>query len=340
MQAQTSHPLVLYDQGEADSPPSFVPRPKLFGAMASGSQGVGAGMGSVPQQLVSPADLIEIMSRTSPREKLPHRRPGSRGSSVAADRGRKKHLEEEFRFGENADERRPRRERPRSVGGPQYDQPISQPSRREHRRHAMKQRSQSLGGQSRKVPSDVSGSLRPIVPVPLLPPQTLNLYHVSRPEPRARWVFNLSKHTNVVEKGPPPDIVTSTIDAKRPNLGGLVWVNATLGGHCCLQKGTRSKTVTPVPADVLDGWLNGQTGIWWIGALKEGHRALWDSHVVKSWAMVFIPSSPEVHATTLFVVFCVGSYVTFAQYARMIDTRCRMYRQWNMPFGPAFSFFS
>lgn len=111
----------------------------------------------------------------------------------------------------------------------------------------------------------------------------------------ARWVFNLSKHTNVTDSGPPPETITSTIDKKRPNLGGLVWVNAVAGSlHCCLQKGVKNKAVTPVPANVLDGWLNGQTGLWWIGALKEGHRALWDSHVVMNWAMVFIPSSPEV----------------------------------------------
>ncbi|CAM9819708.1 unnamed protein product, partial [Ectocarpus sp. 8 AP-2014] len=60
--------------------------------------------------------------------------------------------------------------------------------------------------------------------------------------------------------------------------------------------GVKNKAVTPVPANVLDGWLNGQTGLWWIGALKEGHRALWDSHVVMNWAMVFIPSSPEIAA--------------------------------------------
>lgn len=111
----------------------------------------------------------------------------------------------------------------------------------------------------------------------------------------ARWVFNLSKHTNVVDNSPPPETITSTIDTKRPSLGGLVWINAVLGNlHCCLQKGVKNKAVTPVPANVLDGWLNGQTGFWWIGALKEGHRALWDSHVVMNWAMVFIPSSPEV----------------------------------------------
>lgn len=111
----------------------------------------------------------------------------------------------------------------------------------------------------------------------------------------ARWVFNLSKHNNVVDSGPPPDTITSTIDKKRPGLGGLVWINAVLGNlHCCLQKGVKNKAVTPVPTDTLDGWLNGQTGFWWIGALKEGHRALWDSHVVMNWAMVFIPSSPEV----------------------------------------------
>lgn len=108
-------------------------------------------------------------------------------------------------------------------------------------------------------------------------------------------MFNLSKHTNVVDNNAPPEAITSTIDKNRPNLGGLVWINAVEGNlHCCLQKGVKNKAVTPVPAEVLDGWLNGQTGFWWIGALKEGHRALWDSHVVMNWAMVFIPSSPEV----------------------------------------------
>ena len=112
-------------------------------------------------------------------------------------------------------------------------------------------------------------------------------------------MFNLSKHTNVVDSAPPPETITSTIDKKRPSLGGLVWINAVLGNlHCCLQKGVKNKAVTPVPAGVLDGWLNGQTGFWWIGALKEGHRALWDSHVVMNWAMVFIPSSPEVSSVS------------------------------------------
>lgn len=114
-------------------------------------------------------------------------------------------------------------------------------------------------------------------------------------------MFNLSKHSNVLDSGPPPETITSTIDKKRPNLGGLVWINAVLGNlHCCLQKGVKNKAVTPVPAEVLDGWLNGQTGFWWIGALKEGHRALWDSHVVMNWAMVFIPSSPEVRRQKTF----------------------------------------
>lgn len=178
----------------------------------------------------------------------------------------------------------------------------------ENPRVPMAKRSQSLG---QRMTSAVSTTPRQRK---MAPPPKLLLYHVSSPEPRARWVFNLSKHTNVVNNGPPPDTVTSTIDKKRPSLGGLVWVNATLGNHCCLQKGTKSKTVTPVPASVLDGWLNGQTGFWWIGALKEGHRSLWDSHVVMSWAMVFIPSSPEVrerernrvHSSTqiTLVLFC------------------------------------
>lgn len=130
---------------------------------------------------------------------------------------------------------------------------------------------------------------------------TLNLYHVSRPEPRASWVFNMSKFTQPYDKraestGPPPERIASCVDENRPNLGGLVWVNATLGGHCCLQKGTRTKSVTDIPVDVLDGWLNGQTGLWWLGALKEGHRTLWGAHVVISWAMVFIPTFPEVRS--------------------------------------------
>lgn len=129
----------------------------------------------------------------------------------------------------------------------------------------------------------------------------LSLYHVSRPETRASWVFNLSKFTHNHDKrsepqGPPPDKVTSSVDETRPNLGGLVWVNATLGGHCCLQKGSKTKVVTEVSVSVLDGWLNGQSGLWWLGALKEGHRTMWDSHIVMSWAMVFIPSFPEVRA--------------------------------------------
>lgn len=128
----------------------------------------------------------------------------------------------------------------------------------------------------------------------------LNLYHVSRPEPRARWVFNLShgtdKHVKRVSESPSSVLssLTSTVDESRPSLGGLVWINATLGGHCCLEKGTKSKIVTDIPTAVLDGWLNGQTGYWWLGALKEGHRTMWDSHIVMSWAMVFIPSFPEV----------------------------------------------
>ncbi|CAM9813963.1 unnamed protein product [Scytosiphon promiscuus] len=159
--------------------------------------------------------------------------------------------------------------------------------RYEHRT-PIKKRSKSLG---ERMALAVSTPREPVAPANLL------LYHVSKPEPRARWVFNLSKHTNVVDSGPPPTTITSVIDKKRPNLGGLVWVNAVLGNlHCCLQKGVKNKAVTPVPADVLDGWLNGQTGWWWIGALKEGHRALWDSHVVMNWAMVFIPCSPEVAA--------------------------------------------
>lgn len=122
-------------------------------------------------------------------------------------------------------------------------------------------------------------------------------------------MFNLSKHTNVVDTAPPPDTITSTIDTKRPSLGGLVWINAVLGNlHCCLQKGVKNKAVTPVPANVLDGWLNGQTGFWWIGALKEGHRALWDSHVVMNWAMVFIPSSPEVSQYIISSAFGVGFF--------------------------------
>lgn len=128
----------------------------------------------------------------------------------------------------------------------------------------------------------------------------LNLYHVRRPEPRARWVFNLShgtdKHGKRISESASSMLtrVTSTVDESRPSLGGLVWINATLGGHCCLEKGTKSKIVTDVPNTVLDGWLNGQKGYWWIGALKEGHRTMWDSHVVMAWAMVFIPSFPEV----------------------------------------------
>lgn len=128
----------------------------------------------------------------------------------------------------------------------------------------------------------------------------LNLYHVSQPEPRARWMFDRSRYgAHKVSKPPEPPVsaparVTSMRDETRPSLGGLVWLNATLGGHCCLQKGTNTKTVTEIPAQVLDGWLNGQTGYWWIGAVKEGHRTLWHSHTVVSWAMVFVPSSPEV----------------------------------------------
>lgn len=63
----------------------------------------------------------------------------------------------------------------------------------------------------------------------------LNLYHVRRPEPRARWVFN-SSHGS--KKSPAdfashqaPTRVTSTVDESRPSLGGLVWINATLGGE-------------------------------------------------------------------------------------------------------------
>ncbi|CBJ32860.1 expressed unknown protein [Ectocarpus siliculosus] len=178
--------------------------------------------------------------------------------------------------------------RPLSVGR-------SRTGRTAETRRALRKRSQSVGDKMALVGP---GAPSPTTFSPQAPVQpNLLLYHVSRPEPRARWVFNLSKHTNVTDSGPPPETITSTIDKKRPNLGGLVWVNAVAGSlHCCLQKGVKNKAVTPVPANVLDGWLNGQTGLWWIGALKEGHRALWDSHVVMNWAMVFIPSSPEIAA--------------------------------------------
>eukprot|EP00752_Nemacystus_decipiens_P008082 g7223.t1 len=182
------------------------------------------------------------------------------------------------------------RPRPLSLGRQEDSTPSRARSsgRSGQRSTPYKKRSQSLG--DRMALAVVNKREPP-------PPSSLMLYHVSRPEPRAPWVFNLSKRTNVVDSGPPPDTITSTIDVKRPNLGGLVWINAVQGNlHCCLQKGVKNKAVTPVPAEVLDGWLNGQTGFWWIGALKEGHRALWDSHVVLNWAMVFIPSSPEVAA--------------------------------------------
>ncbi|CAM9640748.1 unnamed protein product [Ectocarpus fasciculatus] len=180
--------------------------------------------------------------------------------------------------------------RPLSLGRDRGDRT----GRTAEKRRALKKRSQSVGDKMALLgPGGASPTLGPQAPVQ----PNLLLYHVSRPEPRARWVFNLSKHTNVTDSGPPPETITSTIDKKRPNLGGLVWVNAVAGNlHCCLQKGVKNKAVTPVPANVLDGWLNGQTGLWWIGALKEGHRALWDSHVVMNWAMVFIPSSPEIAA--------------------------------------------
>lgn len=63
----------------------------------------------------------------------------------------------------------------------------------------------------------------------------LILYHVRRPEPRARWVFNSShggKRT-AADFAPhtAPTRVTSTVDESRPSLGGLVWINATLGGE-------------------------------------------------------------------------------------------------------------
>lgn len=277
------------------------------------------------------ADLIEIMSRQSPRpadqvlrranrSASRGRRGGPRAEEPAIDdhqhpdlfRGTNDapdHLSpREYREREQREVVRERsRSRPRSAGRGReqfhdYHHPSNHPGGDGQpglKRRGMKKRSQSLGG-GHRTPKGGPGSGGGTTPrhgqqVALQRDSaTLNLYHVSRPEPRARWVFNLSKHTNVLDNGPPPDTITSTIDQKRPNLGGLVWVNATLGGHCCLQRGTKSKTVTPVPADVLDGWLNGQTGIWWIGALKDGHRGLWDSHVVKNWAMVFIPSSPEV----------------------------------------------
>lgn len=146
-------------------------------------------------------------------------------------------------------------------------------------------------------------------------PPVLNLYHVSRPEPRASWVFNLSKFTHPNDKrgepaGPPPERIASTKDHKRPSLGGLVWVNATLGGHCCLQQGSKTKAVTDIPIGVLDGWLNGQSGLWWLGALKEGHRTPWEGHVVMSWAMVFIPTVPEVSAADIRFSYHVGFVVT------------------------------
>lgn len=81
-----------------------------------------------------------------------------------------------------------------------------------------------------------------------------------------------------------------------------------LEGHCCLEKGTKTKTVTDVPIQTLDGWLNGQTGIWWLGALKEGHRTMWDGHVVMSWAMVFIPAYPEVRNSLIAKLLGLGSY--------------------------------
>lgn len=163
----------------------------------------------------------------------------------------------------------------------------SEEHRREIRQPSFK-RSQSVGKRMASMVATTSRE-REEAPAP-----SLLLYHVSRPVPRARWVFELSKHTNIVDTGPTPTSVRSIIDKDRPELGGLVWVNASLGNHCCLQKGTKTKTVTPVPPNVIDGWLNGQTGFWWIGALKDGHRTPWDSHVVMSWAMIFIPSSPEV----------------------------------------------
>lgn len=228
---------------------------------------------------IGDADLLEMMSRQSPNADHEHRKFFSaRGTSLKSSR--------------RASDARSIGSRPRSVGRGRDSE-----RHREHdygdansngSRTTMKRRSKSLG-QRMTTAVATTPRQREMQPAP-----TLNLYHVSRPEPRARWVFNLSSHLNVADNGPPPARVTSHVDKKRPNLGGLVWVNATLGGHCCLQKGTKSKVVTPVPPTVLDGWLNGQTGFWWIGALKDGHRALWDSHVVMSWAMVFIPSSPEV----------------------------------------------
>lgn len=218
------------------------------------------------------ADLIEMMTRQSPVRDPGGRMPPSSSRPRSANRGE--------------------RARERDRGDFEHEYPIDSDQlgqrnpRGEGRR--LKKRSQSLGQRMTKAVTTTPRQREQA------PAATLNLYHVSRPEPRARWVFNLSKHTNVVDHGPPPDTVTSTIDKMRPSLGGLVWVNATLGNHCCLQRGVKTKSVTPVPAEVLDGWLNGQTGFWWIGALKEGHRSVWDSHVVMSWAMVFIPSSPEV----------------------------------------------
>lgn len=234
------------------------------------------------------ADLIEMMTRRSPVRDPGSRFPSSSSRPRSANRGsRDRGGEFEHEYPADPDQGQ---HIPRGEG-----------------RRRLKKRSQSLGQRMTKAVTTTPRQRE------LLPAPKLNLYHVSRPEPRARWVFNLSKHTNVVDHGPPPDTVTSTIDKMRPSLGGLVWVNATLGDYCCLQRGVKTKSVTPVPAEVLDGWLNGQTGFWWIGALKEGHRSVWDSHIVMSWAMVFIPSSPEVSG-----VGRSGSPVLFCCWASVV----------------------
>lgn len=229
------------------------------------------------------ADLIEMMTRRSPVRDSGGRMPPSSSRTRSANRGD--------------------RARERDRGDFEHEYPLDPDQLGQHHPRGegrrLKKRSQSLGQRMTKAVTTTPRQREQA------PAATLNLYHVSRPEPRARWVFNLSKHTNVVDHGPPPDTVTSTIDKMRPSLGGLVWVNATLGNHCCLQRGVKTKSVTPVPAEVLDGWLNGQTGFWWIGALKEGHRSVWDSHIVMSWAMVFIPSSPEVCFFVVVVVVVV-----------------------------------
>lgn len=241
----------------------------------------GSGTGSSPRRKEHRRDLSQNRQHHHQRRRSDlEQRPHPRGRSTIPHNQQMQHIHEK-------EERRLRRSQSLATIGPPRGRGILEPHQEEEPSSAGAGALVTAG--SHHITNNNNS------------PAVLNLYHVSQPEPRARWVFNLSTQNNKSRggggespAGVVQDRVTSTIDNTRPNLGGLVWVNATLGGHCCLQRGSKTKAVTDVPASVLDGWLNGQSGYWWLGALKEGHRALWDSHVVMSWAMVFIPAFPEV----------------------------------------------